>query len=69
MDQKIIEDIKDCLFSYLEGSSSRIESQMSKDRFDVVINDVVKSCYDEAVSIGGNGDDNVAAAAAQKRHR
>ena len=63
MDQKIIEDIKYCLFSYLEGSSSCIESQMSKDRFDVVINDVVKSCYDEAVSIGGNGDDNVAAAA------
>ena len=59
MDQKIIDDIKNCLFCYLEDSSSRIASQMSRDEFDVVINDVVKSCYDEVVSIGGNGDNNV----------
>ena len=59
MDQKIIDDIKNCLFGYLEGSSSRIALQMSRDEFDVVINDVVKSCYDEVVSIGGNGDNNV----------
>ena len=59
MDQKIIDDIKNCLFGYLEDSSSRIASQMSRDEFDVVINDVVKSCYDEVVSIGGNGDNNV----------
>ena len=59
MDQKIIEGIKNCLFGYLEDSSSRIALQMSRDEFDAVINDAVESCYDGIVAIGGNGDDDI----------
>lgn len=53
MQQKIIDEIKDYLFDYLEDSSDGISELIVAKKFDVIINDAVKSCYDKAVLLGG----------------
>lgn len=53
MQQKIIDEIKNYLFDYLENSSSRISELLLGNKFDAVINDAVENCYDKTVSLGG----------------
>jgi len=44
--------IKDLLFEYIENSSTIPELIVQK-RFDVIINEIIKNCYDKIISMDG----------------
>ena len=43
--------IKDYLFEYISKSESKIQKLISEQKFSDIINDVVKNCYDKAITL------------------
>lgn len=47
--------IKDYLFNYIKNSQT-IPSLISQKKFDVIIEDIIKNCYDKVITMGENDE-------------
>lgn len=47
--------VKDYLFDYIKNSQT-IPSLISQKKFDVIIEDIIKNCYDKVITMGGKDE-------------